>query len=143
MHYVLIVGIAALLPDIDYIYYYFSHAFFGVQETIHPVYTHNLLIPVIILIAAFIFKKRQAGFLEKKNKIGFIFLLIASGYLIHLFLDFIAYDSISLLPLSKSYGLGLIPQNQFGISLIAGLDAIILILWLWHEEAKHKIRDFI
>jgi len=25
----------------------------------------------------------------------------------------------------------------------AALDAVILLGWLWHEEVKHKIKDFI
>ncbi|MBI5148115.1 metal-dependent hydrolase [Candidatus Pacearchaeota archaeon] len=141
LHYVLIAGIAGLLPDIDYFVDYFNHL--TGYTTIHPAYTHNLLIPVVILGIAFLVKKRKLSFLDKKNKFAFILLLIASGYFIHLALDFIAWDSISLLPLGKGYGLNLIPPNDFGRSLLAGIDAILLIAWLWHEEVRHKIRDFI
>jgi hypothetical protein len=42
----------------------------------------------------------------------------------------------------EMYRLHLLPALGLS-SLAAGIDAIILIAWLWHEEVKHKISDFI
>lgn len=142
LHYVLVAGIAGLLPDLDYIIYYFNYLLSKIPVNIHPAYTHNLLIPAIILAVAFLFRKK-ANFLDKTNKFAFILLLVASGYFIHLAIDFIAWESISIFPLGQGYGLHLVPENRFGYALLEGIDAVLLVLWLWHEEAKHKIKDFI
>ena len=40
-------------------------------------------------------------------------------------------------------GLGLIPNNELGQNIIVGLDAVLLIIWLVHEQVEHKIRDYI
>ncbi len=37
--------------------------------------------------------------------------------------------------------IGIIGIDVSGLEM--GLDALILLGWLWHEEKKHKISDFI
>jgi len=82
-----------------------------------------------------------------KHKYATYFFVITFGILFHLFLDFIlgggAYEGIMLFwPIStttfKIHVLGSIGL----ISIPPAIDAIILVLWLWHEEYKHKIIDF-
>jgi hypothetical protein len=55
-----------------------------------------------------------------------------------------AYEGIKLFwPLSNAsfaiHALKNLPMQNIPMAI----DAIILLVWLWHEEAKHKIKDFI
>ncbi len=148
LHYVLIAGIAGLLPDIDVIAYWFLHLAFGTPiEAVHRLYTHTLIIPIIILAAGLIIwksKKLNIG-LGSRMRLGPVIILIAFGYFIHVMLDFLItgvvypfYPIISL-----SVGLNLVSYSGIEGSFLAGLDAILLIVWLIHEEMKHKISDYI
>jgi hypothetical protein len=50
---------------------------------------------------------------------------------------------MGLFPFSmQTFSLNILPQMSFP-NFSAGIDAIILLAWLWHEEVKHKIKDFI
>lgn len=134
MHTLFIAGVAALLPDID-----IPLSWLGIMG--HGGITHTPLFGLIFLIPAFIFLK------QKKNKTAMTFFVITFGVLFHIFLDFLlgggAYEGIMLFwPLTstafKIHLFTIIGVNQ----LPAAVDAMILLLWLWHEEKKHKITDF-
>ncbi|MBU1941073.1 MAG: hypothetical protein KKC68_04810, partial [Candidatus Thermoplasmatota archaeon] len=68
--------------------------------------------------------------------------------LLHIFLDYLigggAYEGIMwLFPFSTQvWKLHLLSYASISI-LPEALDALILLGWLWHEEIKHKISDFI
>jgi|TARA_B100002003_G_C14133005_1_gene544908 membrane-bound metal-dependent hydrolase YbcI (DUF457 family) len=128
-----------VLPDIDIPLNWFLN-FFG-SEIIHRTITHTPLFGLIFLIPAFILWHK------KKHNIAMYFFVITFGILLHLFLDYVfVADSIGGIMLfypffDAVYGLNLL-QNV-GPTFFAGIDAVILLLWLWHEEVKHKISDFI
>lgn len=143
MHTVLIAGIAGLLPDIDIPLNWILN-FFGYSSELlaHGGITHTLLFGIIFLVPALIFLKKE------KHKTAMIFFAITFGILVHLFLDYFlgggAYEGVMWLwPLSaNAFKLHLL--YKIGLSNIpAALDAVILLAWLWHEEIKHKISDFI
>ncbi|MCK4715045.1 MAG: hypothetical protein KAT35_05680, partial [Candidatus Aenigmarchaeota archaeon] len=69
----------------------------------------------------------------------------ALGYFIHVMLDFLIVGVVyPFYPLSTlSIGLNLVSYSGVGGSFLAGLDAILLVLWLIHEEMKHKISVYI
>jgi|TARA_Y100000310_G_scaffold339842_1_gene433804 hypothetical protein len=143
LHTLFIAGFAGLLPDIDILLSKFL-GFFSI-EFAHRIITHTPLFALIFLIPGFILWNKE------KHKIAMYFFVTCFGILSHIFLDFIlASDSGSgilfLYPLSAlSWELGLL-QSMTTLqmaTLFASLDAIILLLWLWHEEVKHKISDFI
>lgn len=75
------------------------------------------------------------------------FFVICFGILFHIFLDYLLVGGQSdgimfLYPFSMvQYSLGLL--INVNINVIAGIDAVILLMWLWHEEIRHKISDFI
>lgn len=143
LHTVLIGGIAGLLPDID-IPLSWLLGLFGLSTPLlqHGGITHTPLFGLIFLIPAFILWSK------KKHKTAMYFFVICFGILFHLFLDFLlgggAWEGIMIFwPfLAESYKLHLLTNIGFG-AIFPALDAIILILWLWHEEVKHKISDFI
>ena len=142
LHTLFIAGVAGLLPDIDIPIRMLAQLFnFNLPEILqHGYLTHTPLFGLIFLIPAFIFIKK------KKPKIAMYFFVITFGILFHLFLDFLIGGGAEagvmwFWPLST---------QAFKIHLLLGiedlpyaLDAIILLAWLWHEEVKHKIKDFI
>ena len=139
LHTVFIAGFAGLLPDIDLPLGRLFN-FFGFY-LMHRGFTHTPLFALIFLIPAMILWK------NKKNTAAMYFFVTAFGIFTHIFLDYIvsadaAGGIMFFYPFSEA---------QFGLSLLknasptffAGVDAIILLLWLWHEEIKHKISDYI
>lgn len=157
LHYVLLAGIAGMLPDIDVLFVLFSgipvsSVIEGRATNLHPSFTHSILWIAIFLIIAFLLL-----WLEKKGKIkriekmlgrhhmaisGILF-IIALGITVHLALDATLTGYLRLGFFTKPIGLNIIPFNQFGNMAAAGIDAALLILWLVHEELKHKISRFL
>ena len=148
LHYVLILGLASLLPDFDvalyWILYWFGFGFFEIHRT----FAHSLIIPAIFLILSGLtwkYKNRELG--KHHLKVHTIFLVIALGVFIHLVLDFLLAGSIMpFYPFSHvSIGENLVnflPSPLNGI-FFPSLDAALIILWLVYLEYKHKISDFI
>jgi len=144
LHTLFIAGLAGLLPDIDVILK-MAGEFFNFNVPIllqHGGITHTLIFGLIFLIPGFILWKQE------KHKLAVIFFVISFGIYFHLFLDWLlgggAYEGIMWLwPLSAvSYKVHLL--SKLGLTdMPLALDALILLAWLWHEEIKHKISDFI
>ena len=81
---------------------------------------------------------------DLNKKVSKIFLIITFGVAFHIFLDWLLVGGLApFYPFSDAvYGLNLI--GKLGLPLAAeGLEAIVLLWWLWHEEKLHKISDFI
>ncbi len=144
LHTVMIAGIAGLLPDIDVPLEMVFRIFGAAPPEIfqHGGITHTPFFGLIFLIPAFYF-------ISKKNhKVALYFYMITFGILLHLFLDFILgggrWEGIMLFwPISDmAFKIHIIKDFNIG-NLPAALDALILLAWLYHEEAKHKIKDFI
>ena len=140
LHTVFIAGLAGLLPDIDIPLNWFLNLF-GLSIA-HGTITHTPLFALIFLIPGFILWR------NKKHKEAMYFFVICFGILLHIFIDYFLgggqYEGIMFFyPFSEAvFKLHLL--GKFSLSNIpAALDAIILLAWLWHEEIKHKISDFI
>lgn len=144
LHTILIAGVAGLLPDIDvpisWLLNFFGYSF---ELLRHGGITHTLIFGLIFLIPAFIL------FNKGKHKISMYFFVITFGILFHVFLDYFlgggGGNGIMLFwPLSTATFKIYLLKNfaSFG-GLAAGIDAFILLVWLWHEEVKHKISGFI
>lgn len=143
LHLLLIAGIAGLLSDIDIPINWLLNIFgYSIPYLTHGGITHTPLFALIFLVPAFIFLKKG------QHKPSIYFFVITFGILFHLFLDYVlgggAYEGIMWLwPLSTStFKLHLLSKISLS-NIPAALDAVILLVWLWHEEAKHKISDFI
>jgi|TARA_B100001971_G_scaffold51296_1_gene46469 membrane-bound metal-dependent hydrolase YbcI (DUF457 family) len=131
-------GIAGLLPDADIPIYWLLNNLLGIQiEWFHRTITHSLFFPLMFFIIALLF-------LLINKRYSIFFAIITFGVSLHIFLDFaLAGYIMPFYPLSTAtYGLDLLSKLGI-ISIMEGIDAIVLLLWLWHEEAKHKISDFI
>jgi membrane-bound metal-dependent hydrolase YbcI (DUF457 family) len=139
LHTVFIAGFAGLLPDIDIPLNWVLNIFGA--GIIHRTITHTPLFAFIFLMPAFIF------WYYKKHKIAVYFFVTSFGVLFHILLDFLftgdGFGIMFLYPLSNEmFDLNLL-SSLANPQIAAGVDAIILLLWLWHEEIKHKISDFI
>ena len=148
LHYVLIGGIAGLLPDLDVLAYY-AMSFFGYTlNEVHRVFSHNIFLVLLFLLLGFLMYSVKNSKLGKYDlKLRNLFFVIAFGIFIHLLLDwFVVGTIIPFYPfLTTAFGLDLIKlipiawQNSF----LPDLDAVLLVLWLIYLELKHRISDFI
>src|SRR3989344_1050572 len=109
--------------------------YLGFSIESHRIFFHNIWIPLAFLAAAFIF------FTINRKRIFKVSLMLSIGMFFHLMLDgFLNGEIFPFYPLSGyMFGLNLIPYIP---DFFAGLDAVMLILWLYHEELTHKISDF-
>jgi membrane-bound metal-dependent hydrolase YbcI (DUF457 family) len=83
-------------------------------------------------------------YFDFNRKASALFGVIAFGVAFHIFLDWLLVGFITpFYPFSSAtYGVNLVGRT--GLPLAAeGLEAIVLVWWLWHEEKTHKISDFI
>ena len=134
--YLLVVGgIAGLAPDVDIPLGWIYNLFTDTAVNLHGNFTHSIIFPLIFLIVA--------GILHYQDNMKWakIFYVIAVGLFIHLLLDcmFGGYTTF-LWPLSINTGF----CPQWGLQGYAqSIDAIILVVWLVHEEINHKISDYI
>jgi membrane-bound metal-dependent hydrolase YbcI (DUF457 family) len=148
LYYVLIGGIAGLLPDLDVAIYYILGFFGFTLQQVHRTFTHNLFFLAVFVILGLIFNKYHNKELGKHHlKLGMIFFVISFGIFTHLALDATISGNIKpLYPLSQftiNFGLLYYFPGHLQSTIIQSIEAIILILWLAHEGLKHKISDFI
>ncbi len=144
IRYVLIAGLAGLLPDVDILIGWILNMFFYYPiSNLHRSLTHTLFFPLILFLLFLLTKNSKSKFLKKqKLKLNYVFLAISFGIIVHILLDAIFSGPIQILP-NILFGFNLIPLETFQGTFFAGIDAIILVLWLMHEELKHKISDYI
>lgn len=135
LHTILVAGVAGLLPDIDVPINWILSLFGKSYELLlHGGITHSIFFGLIFLIPGFIF------WYKKKHRVATYFFVICFGILFHLFLDCITGGYPGFFwPFSVAYNCKMLIRQEF----LAGLDAIILLVWLYHEEVRHKISDFI
>ena len=150
LHYVLIGGLAGLLPDLDVALYYLLSFFGFTIEQVHRTFSHNLFVPLAffvigLVIYGFGIKSKKLG--EHHLKLRNIFFVIAFGIFIHLLLDAtIAGIVMPFYPFSTfSIGLNLINLVPLAWqdTIMPSIDAVLLVLWLISLEVRHKISDFI
>ena len=146
MIYVLIAGVAGLAPDMDIPAGWLFNLVFGANYNFHRVYTHSLLYAIVLFLIAMVFfllKKEEYKILKwdiPKQAFVMLFLAMAFGWLMHIFLD-CALAADGYLNLIPSIPLTFCP-SPFGNNVLAGFDAVILVLWLIHEQYKHDIKDY-
>ncbi len=134
--YLLVIGgIAGLAPDLDipltWIYRFFTNS----VESLHGVFTHSIFFVLLFLGIGVILHYRQN---LKWAKISYV---ISAGWFMHLLLDCLygGYKTF-FWPLQGDSTF----CPQWGIQTYAAdVDAIILVLWLVHEEVHKLIRDYI
>jgi len=148
LRYVLIAGIAGILPDLDIAAFWILNSFgFSIQE-VHRTIAHAIFIPLIFFILFLVTKPLNLKPTGKKQlRWPIIFLMISVGSFLHLFLDAILQGYVMPLSPFSSFSIGLnlfgyLPSQLQGIAA-PSLDGGLMILWLIYLEWKHKISDFI
>ena len=149
LQYVLIGGLAGVIPDLDipifWVMYYFGYT----MEQIHRTFLHTIFIPIIFLLLAFLAHytiKKKIG--RNKLSLSIIFVLCAFGSIMHLVLDAAISGYITpFYPLSNmivgtGFPFTVFPEHMATLFL-ATLDGVLFILWVLYLELKHKISDFI
>jgi len=143
LHYVLIAGLAGLLPDLDIAVYYILSFFGFTLQEIHRTFSHNIFIPLIFLLLGFLFigvRNRELG--KHKLKLSTIFFVISFGVVIHLILDALVSGVVFLFYPFSDYFVGL---NLIRLLPVAWqqtieptMDAAILIFWIIYMEVRHN-----
>ncbi len=141
LHTIFIAGVAGLLPDMDLPLTWIGQIFnFSLPEILqHGYITHTAFFGLIFLIPGIFL------WMKGRHKQATYFFAICFGILFHNFLDyFIGGGRLEgvmwFWPLSTAvYKLHLLLVGD----VLFALDAVILLAWLWHEEMKHKISDFV
>lgn len=144
LHTIFLAGFFGILPDIDYGLRIIAQALnFNVPWLFqHGGVTHTPFFAFLFLIPALILWKKQ------KHKTAVYFYIATFAILLHIFLDYLIgggnFEGIMWLFPFSLQGWKLHIINYFDVKNIPiALDAILLLGWLWHEEIKHKISDFI
>ena len=146
MIYVFIAGIAGLMPDLDIPASWAFNLVFGTQYNFHRIYTHSLFYAIAFFFIAMIFlfsrkyKYKILRWSAPKNAFAMLFLALAFGWFMHIALD-CALAADGYLNLIPSVPLSFCP-HPFSNQALVGFDAIILVLWLIHEQWKHEIKDY-
>lgn len=134
--YLLVVGgVAGLFPDIDVPLTWIYNFLTGNGANFHGVFTHSVFFPLLFLAIALVLHSKKNIFWAR------IFYVISAGWFMHLPLDclFGGYDTY-LWPLSINTGFC---PNWNIRNFAPGIDAIILLAWLIHEEIHNRIKDYI
>lgn len=134
--YLLVIGgIAGLLPDIDVPFTWLYNLFTTTQVNFHGMFTHSIIFPLVIVAVGVILHAMKN---MKWAKISYV---IAAGWFLHLILDCL-YGGYTTLIWPLGIATNFCPQWGLG-SYAPGIDAIILVVWLVHEEVHNKIKDYI
>ncbi len=126
-------GIAGLAPDLDIPLTWLYNVFIDGSVNLHRLFTHSFFFPAaFVLLALFLWYYKNA----KWAKISAV---IAFGWLFHILLDWL-YGSTKgfLWPLEAT--LPAVGWNLYPLS--PSIDAILLVLWLVHEEAHSYVKDY-
>ncbi len=142
---IFVAGIAGLLPDIDIpLSWFFNVIMHAPVPSIlaHGGITHTPFFGLIFLLPALYFWR------NKKHKFSMYFFVVSFGVFLHIFLDYLLgggmHDGIMVFWPLATTGFKIHLLNGLGLNDVPqALDASILLFWLWHEEIKHKIKDFI
>ncbi len=135
--YLLVVGgVAGLLPDIDVPLSWLLSFLSGTAVDIHRVFSHSIFFVFLFLLLAVVFQ-----YYQKNMKWAKIFYVIAVGWALHLVLDCFYGGSWSSILWPLSFFLSFCPAWDFH-PYASGIDAIILVLWLVHEEVHSYIKDY-
>jgi len=148
LHYILIGGVAGVIPDLDIAFYYILGFFGFTLNVVHRTFSHNLFFPLIFVFLGIIFFKfKNNSFGKHHLKLHNVLFVIAFGIIVHLILDALVSGIITPFYPFLGYRVGL---NAIGFlpdhwknSFIPSLDGVLLVFWVIYLELKHRISDFI
>jgi len=139
-YYILLAAIAAVFPDIEYLFRLNYH---------DRLFMHSLFIPLIFLVLGIIVMKlgvKHKGLRKRHMNLSFIFFIFAAGSLIHMSLDVIFVDTLMpFYPYSNyEFGLELVSKIKSSLQelVLPIVDASLLFFWLIWMQFKLKIDNY-
>ena len=138
-YYILIMAIASIFPDLEYIFQ---------MPNLHRNLLHTLFVPLLFLILGFITMQTKIKNKEIKKrhlKLPIILFIFAAGSFLHILLDVLLRDGAMLFYpfLDAKIGLSLISYFPISESIVLIiLDALLLFFWIFWMEFKLKISDY-
>ncbi len=135
--YLLVIGgIASLAPDLDVPLGWILTLLTGNSVNVHGLFTHSIFFALLFAVIGAVFN------LKNNKKWAKIFYVIAVGWTLHIFLDCFYGMDTSKLFLWPFQILPAFCPNWNLYPYASSIDAIILVLWLIHEEIHHKIKCY-
>lgn len=130
-------GLFGLVPDIDIPLSWLYNALAFSPVDFHRLsFTHSLVFPLVfVLIGAFFSWKNN-------HKWASIFYVISIGWLTHIGLDWSYGEYKAIFWPFFTADISLFPQWKL-YDYAAEIDAILLVLWIVHEEVHNRIKDYI
>jgi len=128
--YILLAGIAGMLPDLDLLF----------TPYLHRTITHSIWFPLSFLFGFLL------SYTLQKERLYKIFLMLFIGFSLHILMDAVLLGSVApLFPLdSTEIGFNILaPIESLGPAVFPAIDAILLFIWLIHEELKHNISEYL
>ena len=124
---VVIGGIAGLGPDIDVPIGWILSLITQTKVNIHGLFTHSIFLALLLVIIGIIFH------IKDNIKWARIFYVIAAGWFLHLSLDCL-FNSYATFLWPITFDTNNFCPSGLGKMYRSGIDAIILVTWLVHEE---------
>ncbi|HZX44248.1 MAG TPA: metal-dependent hydrolase [Candidatus Nanoarchaeia archaeon] len=138
LHYLFIGGVAGLLPDIDIPLFWLLDALGISVSWFHRTFTHSLLFAfafMLVTVTLFLY--------SKKRKHWLLAAVATFGVSFHLLLDGLLGGYIMLFYPFSTIGFGIDLAQYITMPAIwQGIDALILLVWLWDLDRRHNLRDY-
>jgi len=149
VHYLFVAGLGGVLPDLDFFALMILQFFGFTYEQVHRTFSHTLLFALILLVIGLVLHLCDNPQFGKRHKMKWscVFYILSFGSVVHIILDMIYGGGMLMLwPLSdwtiNISLLNYIPQQIAGV-FPALVDGILLVVWIFYLEMKHKISDYI
>ncbi|HLC54719.1 MAG TPA: metal-dependent hydrolase [Candidatus Nanoarchaeia archaeon] len=147
--YVLLAGLAGLLPDIDYALFWIMYTLGYLSDVnlVHRIFTHSLVFPLAFGLIAFVLMRVRLTIKHRQINAGAVLAIVAFGSLIHIALDAALSGYIRpLYPFSfVEIGTGLLDgiEPELRQQLMATFDGLIFVLWITYLALTKSIQRLI
>ena len=124
-----------LLPDIDMLLQYITGSLLNLNFWPHRLFTHNMVIPIVLLVIGLLLCRKDVN-----RHASTVFFIASLAWSAHVLLDFAFMGPIRLwAPFSWANIPGFLSWRTAGIkNLFVGVDAILLVGWLFLRTLKEK-----
>ncbi len=133
---VVVGGLAGLAPDLDIPLGWFMSLLTGSQVSLHGAFSHS-----VIFIGIFVLMGVVRHY-QDDEKWAKIFYVIAAGWFIHILLD-CAFNSYETFLWPFEFNTQALCPPRLDSMFRTGIDAILLVAWIVHEEVHNRIKDYI
>lgn len=148
-YYILIAAIGSIIPDLDFVVFYFLSFFGFTINEIHRTFSHSIFIPLILfLIGIFTwqFEIKNKQFAKRHITIPTTFFILAFGTILHLILDATLLGYVMPFYPFSEYAIGLnlvkLLPLMWQDTFLPILDAVLLLFWIFWMQFKLKVDNY-